>query len=237
MKQYARRLVVGDTHGAYLGLEQALLRANYDPAADLLISLGDSFDGYPQASRIIDFYRQLGHDLIYVLGNHDVAFIDWVGTRCRFHQFIDHGAREVLREYATKPEGYALLHRDWLAAQRAYYLDEDNRLFVHAGFEPTLGLGSREQRRGQDYWWSRDFWLGMYEGRNYARDFSEVYLGHTPTTRFAPYLPLPMQRRNVWNVDTGAGFAGCVTVLDVETKAFFQSDPTPLLYPGCQGRN
>jgi serine/threonine protein phosphatase 1 len=232
-----RKLVIGDTHGAYLGLEQALTRANYDPAGDRLFVLGDTFDGWPEPARILEFYRRIGHGLVYVLGNHDVAFIEWVDTLFQVHPFLEHGARATLRCYLPHDRELAQLHRNWLAAQRAFYLDETNRLYVHAGYAPTLPFGDQGQLRGKQYWWNRDFWQGMYQGRNYAKEFTEVFIGHTPTTRYPPHRPLPMQRRNVWNVDTGAGFAGCVTVLDVETKQAYQSELIPTLYPGHQGRH
>jgi serine/threonine protein phosphatase 1 len=46
-----------------------------------------------------------------------------------------------------------------------------------------------------------------------------------------------MQRCNVWNMDTGAAFTGRLSVMDVDTKEFFQSDVVQGLYPGETGRN
>jgi serine/threonine protein phosphatase 1 len=46
-----------------------------------------------------------------------------------------------------------------------------------------------------------------------------------------------MQGCNVWNIDTGAGFHGKLTALDISTKEFWQSDPVPALYPNEKGRN
>jgi serine/threonine protein phosphatase 1 len=46
-----------------------------------------------------------------------------------------------------------------------------------------------------------------------------------------------MNRCNVWNVDTGAGFNGPLTMMDIETKAHVQSDKLISLYPDEQGRN
>jgi serine/threonine protein phosphatase 1 len=46
-----------------------------------------------------------------------------------------------------------------------------------------------------------------------------------------------MHGANVWNADTGAAFTGRLSMLDIDTKAFWQSDPLPALYPGEVGRN
>jgi len=42
---------------------------------------------------------------------------------------------------------------------------------------------------------------------------------------------------NVWNVDTGAAFKGPVTIMDADTKEFWQSDFVYTLYPEENGRN
>ena len=46
-----------------------------------------------------------------------------------------------------------------------------------------------------------------------------------------------MNAVNVWNLDTGAGFYGKLTILDIETKEFWQSDVVKAIYPLEQGRN
>jgi serine/threonine protein phosphatase 1 len=46
-----------------------------------------------------------------------------------------------------------------------------------------------------------------------------------------------LQMANVWNVDTGAAFTGPLTIMDVDTKDFWQSEPLPSLYPNEKGRN
>ena len=63
----------------------------------------------------------------------------------------------------------------------------------------------------------------------------EIYIGHTPVTRINEVNPTKMA--NVWNVDTGAAFKGCLSIIDVDTKQFWQSDPLYKLYPEEQGRN
>jgi serine/threonine protein phosphatase 1 len=46
-----------------------------------------------------------------------------------------------------------------------------------------------------------------------------------------------MNKCNVWNVDTGAAFTGRITVMDIDTKRYWQSDVVKDLYPGEPGRN
>jgi serine/threonine protein phosphatase 1 len=65
--------------------------------------------------------------------------------------------------------------------------------------------------------------------------YREIYIGHTPVTQIGENTPIRMA--SVWNVDTGAAFKGPLTVLDVDTKRYWQSDPLPDLYPNEIGRN
>jgi serine/threonine protein phosphatase 1 len=40
----------------------------------------------------------------------------------------------------------------------------------------------------------------------------------------------------IWNLDTGAGWFGKMTIMDVKTKGFWQSDIALDLYPEFKGR-
>lgn len=39
-----------------------------------------------------------------------------------------------------------------------------------------------------------------------------------------------MRALNILNLDTGAGHSGRLTIMDISTKKFWQSDPLPELY-------
>ena len=65
-------------------------------------------------------------------------------------------------------------------------------------------------------------------------DFKEVFIGHT-TTQFWKE-DKPMNAANIWNLDTGGGWYGYVTVMDVDTKEVWQSDSGKELYPEFKGR-
>jgi serine/threonine protein phosphatase 1 len=65
--------------------------------------------------------------------------------------------------------------------------------------------------------------------------YNEIYIGHTPVSRIGKTTPV--QKANIWNIDTSAAFKGPLTILDVDTKQFWQSEPLPTLYPTEKGRN
>jgi serine/threonine protein phosphatase 1 len=58
-----------------------------------------------------------------------------------------------------------------------------------------------------------DFKFGPYE---------EIFLGHTTTELYHTLEPLHVC--NVWALDTGAGWSGKLTIMDVKTKEYWQSD-------------
>jgi serine/threonine protein phosphatase 1 len=66
--------------------------------------------------------------------------------------------------------------------------------------------------------------------------YHEIYIGHTPTLYYNVDTP-PMQGCNVWNVDTGAAFKGKLSIMNIETKEYWQSESVWDLYKGEVGRN
>jgi serine/threonine protein phosphatase 1 len=235
---FKRTLVVGDTHGSWKGLQAALTLANFQPAVDRLIALGDTMDGWSECAEIIEFYRSLPlGSLIYIRGNHDQAYIEWVDNGCRQHTMHGHGGHVTTYVYTTFHVDLIGPHAEWLRATPLRYIDEQNRLFVHAGWNVDYEFSNPAQATQYEYMWNRSFWQGMFEGRNYAKDFKEVFIGHTPTFRHKGNGAKPMNRRNVWNLDTGGAFKkGCITVMDVDTKQFWQSEKWPAYYPLEMGR-
>ena len=65
--------------------------------------------------------------------------------------------------------------------------------------------------------------------------YAEIYIGHTPVSKIGETTPIQMA--NIWNIDTGAAFTGPLTILDVDTKDYWQSDLLPSLYPNEKGRS
>jgi serine/threonine protein phosphatase 1 len=135
-------------------------------------------------------------------------------------------------------------HIAFLESLQDYYLDDHNRLFVHAGFTNMHGVTSEFYPKL--LYWDRTLWETAVamdkntrpEDPDYPRRFlnyKEIYIGHTPVTKIGETVPV--QRANVWNIDTGAGFAGPLSIMDVDLKQVWQSDRLPELYPEEKGRN
>ncbi len=123
-------------------------------------------------------------------------------------------------------------------------MDSHNRLFLHAGFTNLRGVG--HEYFPKVFYWDRTLWelalsldpdLPVDSPRYPERlkKYEEIYIGHTPVTRIGKTVP--QQAANVWNIDTGAAFKGRLSIIDADTKEFWQSDPVYTLYPGEPGRN
>ena len=125
-----------------------------------------------------------------------------------------------------------------------YVIDDQNRLFVHAGFSSMHGPS--KEHFESNFYWDRTLWeVALATDSNLNKQskfypkrlniFKEIFIGHTPTTNYD--CELPMQAHNVWNVDTGAAFKGQLTALGINTKEYWQSEPVWKLYPNEKGRN
>jgi len=243
-----RTLVIGDIHGGLRALHQILERANVTKE-DTLIFLGDYVDGWSQSPQVIDFLIELNHhqNCIFIRGNHDELLLDWLTSNDENideGMWFKHGGEATVLSYANISENKKNLHIEFLKSLQDYYLDDQNRLFVHAGFTNMNGV--TYEYFSKLFYWDRTLWetaLALDESIDkssvlYPRRFSlynEVYIGHTPVTRIEETIPI--QKACVWNIDTGAAFKGPLTIVDVNTKEFWQSEPLQHLYPNEKGRN
>ena len=241
----SRRLVIGDIHGGLLGLKQVLKRCALK-ANDHLIFLGDYVDGWSQSSEVIIYLIELQktYKCDFVIGNHDLWCLDWLKGKGQNEIWLMHGGKGTVVSYKNISEEEKEKHIAFFESMKDYTVDDHKRLFVHAGF--TSMHGPHKEHYRSNYSWDRTLWeMAMAcHGRISEDDpvypkrlrlFSEIYIGHTPTTEWS--ISHPWNRTNVWNIDTGAAFKGKVSVLDINSKEFWQSDTLISLYPNEKGRN
>ena len=240
-----RTLVVGDVHGGLRALHQIMERANVT-VKDTLIFLGDYVDGWSQSPEVIDFLIALNQKqkCIFIRGNHDELLLNWLDKSKDNLQWYKHGGESTVIAYSKVSIEKKKIHIAFLESLQNFYLDNHNRLFVHAGFTNMNGIDYEYYPRM--FYWDRSLWetaLALDETIKktsflYPRRFTlyhDIYIGHTPVTRIEETKPI--KKACVWNVDTGAAFRGKLTIMDVDSKEFWQSEPLPQLYPAEKGRN
>lgn len=243
-----RTLVIGDIHGGLLALKEVFSKSNVT-SDDTLIFLGDYVDGWSQSPDVIDFllkYSQT-NNCIFIRGNHDELLLEWLEkSNPNFNEttWFKHGGQATAMAYQNLDNKTIDLHINFLKSLKNYYIDANNRLFIHAGFTNLNGVTF--EYFPKLYYWDRTLWetalsldpsiaiSSPYYPKRFTH-YKEIFIGHTPVTRIDKTTPVNLA--NVWNIDTGAGFLGPLTIIDVATKEYWQSEPLNVLYPNEKGRN
>lgn len=240
-----RTLVIGDIHGGFKGLEQVLKRAKITPD-DRLIFLGDYVDGWSESAETVDYLIDLSkkQPTIFIRGNHDDLCFKWLAQSEMPELWVQQGGQSTINSYKKWGPEKAKTHLPFYEKLVSYHIDKDNRLFIHAGFQNLRG--PQHEYYATTPYWDRTLWeLALAVENNIdehhkfyperLKIFDEIYLGHTPVTRIGKTIPV--KAATIWNVDTGAAFKGPVTIMDINSKEFWQSEPVWMLYPEERGRN
>lgn len=129
--QQGRDFAVGDIHGCFTALQQALDHINFNPAKDRLFSVGDLVDRGPESDQVLDWLNRPWFHAI--CGNHD--FMIWrsaLGAPYPEVNYLEHGGswlnkldQEAQRRFGERlaelplaievetPEGFVgLVHAD-----------------------------------------------------------------------------------------------------------------------------
>ena len=240
-----RTLVVGDIHSGLRALEQLMDRAKVS-TKDHLVFLGDYVDGWSTAVETVDFLIGLKDEFncTFIRGNHDELCREWIMTQKENPQWLAHGGAATRDSYSKASKQKWDTHLEFYAQLENHFLDQSNRLYLHAGYTNLKGI--EFEYFDQLFYWDRTLWeLARAldpklkpSDENFPKrltHYKEIFIGHTPISKTG--LAVPKQGANVWNVDTGAAFKGSLTMMDVETKEFWQSNPVHTFYPGERGRN
>lgn len=226
METYA----LGDIHGAFRALAQVLERSPFRPGIDRLIHLGDISDGWPETPACVERLLSIPNS-IWLQGNHDWWTSEWMATELPRAEvdmlWYQQGGRATYEAYERAGKAQLRSHfKTFFGEQRPYFEDEAGNLYVHGGYDPTQPIAEQEPYA---LIWNRTLWRNGLQ----AQAYTECFIGHTPTW---PASAVPTLRANVWNLDQGAAYGGRLSLLNVRTKEFVQSDVVQTLYPGVKGR-
>lgn len=239
-----KKFVIGDVHGSNKALLQVLEKSGFDKESDLLISLGDIADGWNEVPECVDTLLSI-KNLISIRGNHDVWCYDWFEYGRIPIIWSAQGGQATIDAYVRTGQLTEDSHKSFWKNQIDYHIDDENRLFIHGGWDYVEGfprgamLPVNAGSIAKECHWDRSLLEGARSafgdknrpGKFKALEqFKEVYIGHTAMNG------VPKQFGNLWNMDTGAGWNGQLTIMDIDTKEFWQSDFTTVLHPGERGR-
>ncbi len=256
-----RRLLIGDLHGAYRCLMDVLDACRFEFGVDHLYFTGDAADGYPEVFDCIRFFRQL-KNFHPVIGNHDIWLQNYLAYGISTANWLSQGGIHSISSFKRSGltnEGlkdYALYLSTW-----PYTVLEDDFCLMHAGPSPSttydvLRLLSNEKRNlyertatevsdhrripeisavwSRDYYYSAlDFCHGMKPLMKPFEPELEFYVGHTPVVDGIPFVS---KKYHLINIDTGTGYGGRLTIIDMDSLEYWQSRSAEELYPGHRPR-
>jgi len=218
-----RTFVLGDIHGNYKAFDQCLERSYFDLDVDTLIQLGDVCDRHDQSAYVVDQLIQIPN-LISIRGNHDLMLRSWLQNDEIPEGWEEQGGLPTIESY-QRVSIDKTQHLAFLENQKNHHVDSQNRLFIHAGFIDPKGP---EYDYPNNCYNDRTLWQEALDGRisgnqpERSQLFKEIFIGHTPTTNWNQITP--MHAFNIWNMDTGAGLNGKLSMMDIDSKVVWQSD-------------
>lgn len=211
--------VIGDIHGCLEPLHRLIAQLRLSEA-DEVVFLGDYVDRGPDSKGVIDYLLTLRGRYIFLMGNHERMFLDFLQGKERF-LFLYNGGTATVESYG----GLSLIpaaHLAFLDRLKLYYETEDY-LFVHAGIRPGIPL--QEQDPNDLLWIREEFYA--YPGR-YPKT---VVFGHTPMREV-------LMEDDRIGIDTACVYGNKLTCLILPSREVIQaSNPldmhsrtTPLSY-------
>ncbi len=217
----ARKFVIGDIHGHYSEMMELFEAVRFNYSEDLLISLGDVVDHGPQPVEVIEKLRTI-RNFRHVLGNHDEWCYQYLKYGRKPEIWTLQGGQSTVKAYIDC-QVFKTTHLHFFEKASLYYVDPESRLFVHAGFDWKMPFENQKEDK-EILLWNRTLFAAasVYQRNGLTFDeFAEIFIGHTPTQLLGETLPI--HNSNVWMMDTGISCGGRLTIMDIETKEYWQS--------------
>ena len=230
---YFNTYIIGDIHGNIGQLKACLQAVEFDYENDRLITLGDIVDRGQFSFECVEELLKI-RNRIDIQGNHDSCF--WESLKGKYANILyNQGGKETLISYAKNcnkslaefslndmPE----THKQFFSNQLSFYVCENN-IFTHGGFNKHHSIF--EQPEDKVFLWDRDLFGCAYAWEQSNKEISfkykdkvnEIFIGHTPTIYWNSSIP--MKCANIWNLDTGCGKGGKLTIMNLNTKKYWQS--------------
>ena len=219
---------VGDIHGE-VGKLDALLEKLPLEAGDRLVFLGDYVDRGLDSRAVVDrlIALQKSYECVFLLGNHESMFLDFLGWRDQAYfggdAFLMNGGDRTLASYGyfeaadfQEPFELPLEHQKFFQDLLLHHLEGDY-LFVHAGLgrdelhESDLSYALR-RARVEDLLWNR------IAGDLPHRLGVTIIYGHTPRADLSVRWNDPFSI----GIDTGAVYGGPLTAIRLPDETIFQ---------------
>jgi len=208
-KQSGRLIAIGDVHGHNLAL-QALLEQIVPGKDDIIVTLGDYINRGPDSRGVIETLLKIQDQcqLIPILGNHEEMMLDSRDDCHAEQRWMYQRGKATLESYGDNAGIGQIPQSHWrfLSQCRPYY-ETEHFIFTHANYCWYSALDQQPS--------SLLRWLSLEESepRPHVSE-KTVILGHTPgAIRDFGFCRC---------IDTGCGFGGRLTAMNVDTKESWQ---------------
>jgi serine/threonine protein phosphatase 1 len=210
-----RRFCVGDIHGKLTALNEVLDISGFDNDKDQLITMGDIVDGGEHTKGVVDRLLEI-KNRIDIRRNHCQWFMGWMDSdpRIIYVNYIwqNQGGYATQRSYDYDVQNIPESHKDFFRNQVIYYIDKENRIFVHGGFDPNIPI---EKQDPNFIMWDRD--LIKYARAQVIKGYSKVFVGHTTVQFYSKNeIAKPKIFNNLIMTDCGGGWNGRLALINVE---------------------
>lgn len=208
-KQSGRLIAIGDIHGHKLAL-QALLAEISPGESDTIVTLGDYVNRGPDSCGVLETLLKLQEQsrLIPILGNHDEMMLDSQNDCHAEQRWRYQGGETTLQSYGEDAGVNQIPQEHWnFLSQCQPYYETERFVFTHANYCWYSSLDQQPL--------SLLRWLSLEESEPRPHiSGKRVILGHTPgDIRDYGFCCC---------IDTGCGFGGLLTAMDVNSKEIWQ---------------
>ena len=236
---------VGDIHGWDTALQELLDAVNFDYEKDVLVSLGDLCDRGPRSWEVIEILLKI-KELVLIQGNHDIWLKSYLNSKRRYCDYSWHsnGGQTTLKSYYDHDYVNEAAHLKLLKSAVPYHeMDMDlfkedahpnaRYCFTHGGFNRKHYVKDQD---GESMAWDRTL---VEESMSCSPEqilktkdgFDKVFVGHTPTLCWYESVPgygnrpitTPIIKGGVYNLDTGCGKFGKLTLYNLKTDTYIQT--------------
>ena len=207
-----RKIAISDIHGCSIALESLLKLIDPKPD-DTIICLGDFVDRGLDSKGVLDLLIELSDrcNLVPILGNHDEMMLKARDDESGFVIWTSCGGYSALASYgdSDKLDQIPDSHFEFLESCVSLF-ETDTHFFVHASYKPNTPFERQDRLTLR--------WESISEnlpGPHFSGKIAVV--GHTPQSAI-------LDIGHLICLDTGCGFDGLLTAMDVHSRQVWQVD-------------
>ncbi len=242
-----RNFIVGDIHGRIRALQDVLEKVSFSPNLDVLYAVGDYIDRGESSLEVLRFLISL-NSFKGVIGNHDIFLESYLYSDKADDEWkYEYGGKDTMKEFEKvkkkEKRRIALFLKNLPLA-----IYEEKYIVTHSG--PPVAKNERDMNlyskvmRPEVY--SKDaiypdisplvdrsyllsaysnvdmsFRSGSYDPIPPLETEKWIFVGHTPLPSSLPFIS---EEYHLVALDTGAGHDNRLTLMNMDTFEFVQSD-------------